>query len=371
MGRLDKDIHQKEMAIRFCLVNEMTPFLEVNVQNYRELSDVSTVITDIDALGVKIDPSGGTRKVIFDCKTLKNTSPINRAFWASGLMNFSDCNEAFIILKKNASEAHRLSAKQIGVHLFSEKQFNNYGQSCSIDFNTDYCYSTCIDNWIKLEKSVKGNQQLEQFLTFLCNEIPLERDCVKAFRRFTTALKKAKGELDPQKPKHQAVFYFALSIFAYLMSQIVHDLRNIVDFDSDEATFEKILKYYIWGGREGFTLKNNLQKVYYSSNPDAHPEIDSELKMNMWSDFIELCRNLLDSPTDIHKCINPSRELGLRVITDRDENKDLYCKGIIEKSNRIRQFSSLMAVYLIGSAELPKDFIEIVDSSFNELRYGI
>lgn len=75
-------------------------FLEVNVENYRELSDTSTIITDVDVLGVAFDITGKTRKIIFDCKTLKNTSPINRAFWASGVMNFLGYDEAFIILRK-------------------------------------------------------------------------------------------------------------------------------------------------------------------------------------------------------------------------------------------------------------------------------
>src|SRR5690554_6340781 len=117
MSKFDKDIHQKEMAIRYCLINEMVPFLEVNINNYRELSDASTLITDIDVLGVKVNSSGKQEKVIFDCKTLGKTSPINRAFWAAGLMQFAQCSEAFVILRKRASEAHRLSARQLGVHL--------------------------------------------------------------------------------------------------------------------------------------------------------------------------------------------------------------------------------------------------------------
>ena len=80
MAKLDKDIHQKEAAIRFCMINGLMPFLEVNVNNYRELSETSTVITDIDVLGVSVNSTGRPKRVIFDCKTLGKTSPINRAF---------------------------------------------------------------------------------------------------------------------------------------------------------------------------------------------------------------------------------------------------------------------------------------------------
>ncbi|PMG45660.1 hypothetical protein BCU90_17505 [Vibrio lentus] len=368
MARFDKDIHQKEMAIRFCLVNDLIPFLEVNVSNFRELSDTSTIITDIDALGVKVDSAGQPRKVIFDCKTLKSQSPINRAFWASGLMNFTGCNESFIILKRKASEAHRLSAKQIGVHLFDDNQFKNYASSCSVDFNIDYCHSTNINSWIKLEESARGNQPFEKFLNFLCNDIPLEQDCVRGIRKFTIALKNVKGEFDPQKPKHQAIFYYALSIFAYLMAQVVHDLRNVVDFDSDIDAFEKILKYYMWGGRDSFVLRNKLQNAY-SAQTDAKAisaGIESELKMNNWNGFIELSRNLLDSPADIQKCINPIREFAFMSINEASPEKSAYATQIISSSNRVRQFTSLMAQYLIGAVDLPKDFMEVIDASFNE-----
>lgn len=54
MANLDKDLGLKQDAIRFCLINGYLPFLEVNVENYRELSDTSTIITDVDVLGVAL-----------------------------------------------------------------------------------------------------------------------------------------------------------------------------------------------------------------------------------------------------------------------------------------------------------------------------
>ncbi|PTP82935.1 MULTISPECIES: hypothetical protein [Vibrio] len=361
MAKFDKDLHQKEMAIRFCLVNGLIPFLEVNVQNFRELSDTSTVITDIDALGVRVDSSGRPRKVIFDCKTLKNTSPINRAFWAAGLMNFTGCNEAFIILRKRASEAHRLSAKQIGVHLFDEPQFASYSESCSIDFRLDYCYSTDINNWVKLEGSCRGNQPLEQFLSFLSNDVPIEKDSVKSFRKILAAIRKVRGEFDPAKPKHRAVYYYTLSVFCYVLSQIVYELRNIVDFDANEATFEKALKYYIWSGKDSFELRNKLQNL--QGNPNV---VDSELKLKNWEGFLELCRNLMDSPSDIPKCISPLREFAFMQLADQKDEKNQYIKREVESSNRIRQFSSFMSSYLLLATDLPKDLNDHLDSTFDQ-----
>lgn len=366
-SKLDKDLHQKEQAIRFCLVNMMTPFLEVNVQNFRELSDVNTIITDIDVLGVKIDSTGRPRRVIFDCKTLGKTSPINRAFWAAGLMRFSFCDEAFIILRKKASEAHRLSAKQISVHLFDELQFKNYAESCSIDFNLDYCHSTYIHNWLNIFQITSGNSNLENFSNFLNNEVPIEKDAVKSLRKLLAALTKIKGELDPEKPKHQALFLFTLATFAYLMAQITHDLRNIIDYDMSEPIFEKILKYYIWGGRDSFMLRSRLSELF-SSQKDNNLHSEPELKN--WSDFTELTRKLLNSPNDIQACILPARELAFICVVVPNPLKEAFTASLIEKNKRIRQFTVAMAKYLVNSTKLPKDFSLNIEAHFNKLRFS-
>jgi hypothetical protein len=365
MGKLDKDTYQKEKAIRFCLINDLIPFLEVDVQNFRELSDTTTLITDVDALGVKVDSIGQPKRVIFDCKTLGKTSPINRAFWASGLMRFSRCDEAFIILKKRASEAHRLSAKQIDVHLFDDKQFDNYASSCGVDYHLDYCYSTDIQNWIKLSECSLGNVHLEQFANFVNSEIPLEHDCVKGLRRFMSAFIKIKGELDPKKEKHQAIFFNSISTFTYLMAQIIHDLRNIIDFETDKESFEKLLKYYIWGGRDSFSLRKSMTELF-STQHENISQFEPTLKK--WPDFIELTRKLLDSPADIQKCIFPIREMGFRCVTDKNPAKDEYLSARIDENNRIRQFSYSLSRYIVSATQLPSDFIKLIDDSFNELR---
>lgn len=365
MTKLDKDIHQKEMAIRFCLVNSMVPFLEVNVHNYRELSDTSTLITDIDVLGVRLDSTGRPRKVIFDCKTLGKTSPINRAFWAAGLMQFVSCNEAFIVLRKKASEAHRLSAKQIGVHLFDERQFRNYAESCSIDFSLDYCYSSNINSWVELFSSASGNKNLEQFLNFLNSELPIEEDFVKGVRKFLAALNKIKGELDPDKPKHRAVFFYALSVFMYLMSQVVHDLRNIVDFETEAPAFEKLIKYYIWGGRDSFILRNKITELFSNTNEAAS---GTEPELKNWPEFMELTRKLLDAPDDILKCIGPIREISFMNISERSIEKDQFNSSNINSNKRTRQFTVSTARYLVDAVKLPREFNQALEASFDSLR---
>jgi hypothetical protein len=149
------------------------------------------------------------------------------------------------------------------------------------------------------------------------------------------------------------------------MAQIIHDIRNIVDFDSTEPEFEKLLKYYIWGGRDSFLLRNKMTELFAAQNQNI-ASLEPELKN--WPSFIELCRKLLDSPADIQDCIFPIRELGFRSVMDKEKNKEEYNSDLINSNKRIRQFSLSMAKYLVSAVNLPKDFPEHLANSFNELR---
>lgn len=349
------------MAIRFCLVAEMIPFLEVNVQNYRELSDTNTIITDVDVLGFSIDTTGTSRRIVFDCKTLK-TSPINRAFWANGLLSFTGCHESFVILRKRASEAHRLSAKRINVHLFDESQFNNYAESTSIDYKLDYCYSSNINSWLMLLEASNGNIHLQQFIKFIAHEIPLENDFPKALRRFLAALKKVRGELNPDKVNHLAIFYYSVSIFMYLLCKIVHDLRNVVDYDADGPSFSKTLTYYVWGGKDSFLLKKKISKTAAANNSSINP---SELSLGEWSKFMELVRSFMDAPSQIMPSISPIREIAFSKVIPKERHKDEYISKQI-RNKRARQFITLSTKYLVSANKLPADFLDYLTNDFSE-----
>lgn len=362
MAKTDKDIHQKELALRFCVLSGYLPFLEVNVENLRELSDVSTTITDVDALGILIDASGSRRMTIFDCKTSKS-SPINRAFWASGLMSFIESDQAFVILRRKAPEAQRLSAKKLNVHLFDENQFTHYAEAYSLNFKEDYSYCTHIENWLSLSEIYKNYPAFEKFGEFLDSEVPIENDPARGVKRLFAALKKGRGEFNPAKVQHQAIFQHVLMSFCYLLSMIVHDLKSVIDYDSDKETFEKILKYYIWNGRESYLTRQRLKEMFSHNNQS----IDSELEFSNWSEFVELVRKLLDAPAEVFKASLFARELSLRTATNQDEEKDKYLAKILSSSSRIRQFLFSQARYLQRAQKLPTEFIDRLNQQFDEL----
>jgi len=364
MGHLDKDIHQKESAIRFCLASGLLPFLEVNVGNRKELSSTSTVITDIDALGLVIDASGAHRRVIFDCKTVNKTSPINRAFWASGLMKYAGCDEAFVILKKKASEAHRLSAKYIDVHLFNETQFNHFATSYSIEYSLDYSYSTDIKNWLTQYDAYSKGSAFEKFGDFLNHEIPLENDAARGVKRLLAALIKGKGEFNPEKSLHVSVFQHVVMSFSLLMAQVVHDLKTVINFDSEKSEFELLLKYYIWGGKDAFEQRQKMHDLHRAG-------ASSSLEIPEWDRFVELTRMLLDSPKDVFLCCFPLRELSLRTTKNIIKDKDIKLAHEIMGNSRLRQFILSQTSYLVSAGQLPKEFNNKLVADLDDLREKI
>ena len=115
------------MAVRYCLAQGMAPCLEVVIASASDLSDAPEVLTDLDVVGLEFIADGGMRRLLFDCKTTNKMSAINRAFWASGILAYTGCDEAFVILKNRTVYNHRLSALAIGVDLHDEASFEDLG----------------------------------------------------------------------------------------------------------------------------------------------------------------------------------------------------------------------------------------------------
>ncbi|MEH2319275.1 hypothetical protein [Nostoc sp.] len=350
MAITDKDKLQKEKAIRFCISNRLIPYVEVNVSNVKEISTSQTVLTDVDVLGIEITKYGKVRKIIFDCKTL-DTSPINRAFWACGLMNYTSCDEAFVILKKKANEAHKLSAKSINIHLYSEELFDNYAEAKSIDYLDKSSYTANINTWYRYLSYFKTQSKFEELGDYINNQLPLETDYAKALRGILANVKDIKGEVDPGKTQHMAIYINLIMSLCFVLSPIVTDFINIFDPTHRKEDFERMLRYYIWGGRDNFLLRKKINELMSAQNEQISPEFE----LANWNEFVELVRVLLDAPAHLFLCCIPLREISLRYLTEINESADLLIVERLMESNRIRQFIFRASSYLINATGLPKD----------------
>lgn len=95
---------------------------------------------------------------------------------------------------------------------------------------------------------------------------------------------------------------------------------------------------------------------------------NERLDLPEWESFLELTRNMMDSPNEVIACCSPLRELSLRRVADSMAEKDEHLAQTVANSTRTRQFSIAQARYLIKATRLPTDFEELLVQEFDEMR---
>ena len=248
VGKYDKDRFLKELAMQFCLARGMLPFLEVLVPSASELAEQPEVLTDLDVVGVEFVYDSDLRRILFDCKTGK-MSPINRAFWASGVAQYTNCDEAVVLLKSPAVYNHRISALKMGVDLHDESSFRDLGATYDPAFDRRVMYQSSIDRWNALYDAYAKYSWSANLYNLTRNVVPLSTTPWHAFRRFLAELRDLRGQFDPAKDEHTAIFIDALASIFVLWASIGRDVRRFYEPKMDKAHFESVLRYYIWGGK--------------------------------------------------------------------------------------------------------------------------
>jgi len=361
MAATDKDLNQKRKAIQFCVSSGLVPYYEVNVTNIKDFTDKPELLTDIDVLGVALE-RGQVKRSIFDCKTTK-TSPINRAFWAAGLKDYVEAEYAYVILKRSAPEAHRISAKALGVYLFDETLFDAYATALSPNYKCEDDYLFSMERWHALHAGLRANSTLDKLGNFLRHAVPLEPDAPKLVRGILANLRHARGELDPAKNEHMGVYLFAVFSFAMAMSTVASDIFDVFDPKQSKEVFHGFLRDYIWGGREAYQLRKKLREVMASRNNQS----SAEFELHAWDEFVELVRTLLDSPTSVFLCCTPLLSCSLRFLNTPETGLDEALKRQLSLNNRQRQFAFRLSNYLISACGLPREFDDRLKAVINDV----
>jgi hypothetical protein len=358
MGKEDKDRHQKELAVRYCLAEGALPFLEVCVPSQSDLSDSTEVLTDLDVLGVEGIGDGGLRRSLYDCKTAK-MSPINRAFWAAGVRDYTGCDVAFVILKKPAVHNHRISALSIGVDLHDEQSFRELGETLDPSFPDSRCYQADLERWHRLNDSYARNSFSAELFNHARNLAPITRTPWVVFRQLISELRAVRGELDPAKPDHLAILLDVVCSGLVLWTTMCRDMRRLYSPGSGKAAFEKLLRYYLWGGRSSYELRSQLRETRAKATGELRP-----MELPAWNKLVTFAGLLLSGPGSILECAHVCREMSLRVVSGPDADLDKELARRISNNNRVRQYSISLSNYFVEAVNLPKDFTADVEGLF-------
>lgn len=354
-----KDSVQKQKAVRYCVAHGYVPYMECLVRFSGDTSDSISDITDVDVLGVGPAGEAPTRRLVFDCKTLAKTSGVNRALWAAGLLHLIDADEAFVILAKAAPQGHRLAASKVGVHLFSEKLFDQYAQASSTDYVDQITYLDNLVAWDALWNMRTRFPRVAILVEYLTSEAALEQNPAAGFRSLLSKLKQAEGEFDVSKPEHRMLYGIVVSQAITLLADIIREFNTLFDPAMKLDDFQKSLRNYIWGGREGYELRKRLQAALHADRPEENQEVH----LPGWDSFIELVRSLLDAPLLVGNSALPIKDLAFRELATPSLLADARIKHELTSNPRARQFALSTNRYIGSLSRLLKDCSEHLKES--------
>jgi hypothetical protein len=348
MGKYDKDRFQKELAVRFCLARRQIPFVEVIVPSSADLSDSVEVLTDLDVLSIEATADGSLRRTIFDCKSGNKMSAINRAFWAAGIKDYTHCDDAYVILKSKAVHNHRISALALNVDLHDEQSFNDLGKTLDEAFPADDCYQAALSRWNAVYDAYTKNNWSEPLFHLARNTVPLAQAPWSTFRKILAELRNTRGSVDPAKDDHLAIFFDLLASTFVLWASMGRDLRRFYEPSMDKGTFQVVLRYYIWGGKESYNIRQQMRERAVS-NDGALIELPS------WDALVAFAGLIISAPQSIMECAYACREVSIRAASGPNPDFDKCLSGRLRSNTRVRQFSAALGDYLVSAGGLPKD----------------
>ena len=351
MGKYDKDRAQKELAVRYCLARSMVPFLEVTLASASNLSDAEELLTDLDVVGVDAGTDGSQRYVFFDCKSSRRMSAINRAFWAAGVKTYVGYDQAYVIQGARTLTNHRLSALALDVDLHDETSFLDLGRRADESFPDDQYYQSSLSRWEALDAAYSRYEWTKKMVNLARNQVPLSSTPWTTFRHIIVELRRTRGEYDPGKASHVALFLEVLASAMVLWGALARDISRFYEANMDQASFEKVLRYYVWGGRDGFNMRLQLAKV---AGREA-------TEFPAWRKLVDYSTMTVAAPRCLLSCAHMFREMSIRTATESVPAFDIGLSERFSKDNRVRQFMLGMNVYLVEAGEMPKDMLAAVE----------
>lgn len=359
-----KDRDQKQRALRFAVAKRWLPQLEIDVSPPSGVSKKALLVTDIDVFASIPDLFQGFRTVIFDCKTKRGESAVNRCLWLSGLMNRMNADHGFCILKKNSLEAdHRSFAINIGVVLLEDQEFNIYADAMAQEYSSISAASCSINLWEDVYGSFKNYPGLVEAATFLRSSYWMIGDSAEACRKCLSMLLRVHTELDPKKPSHCAFFFEFCSIFSRSLVIVITGVFNAYLQPAKQDDLSEALLIKLYGGRDAYEHRNSLFKW---ANAQQRKDSGNNLGLPEWTRFVQLARQMLDSPEQAQMVPLILRETGFNYFLKSGSSP--FVKQLLSETPHGGKFALLVAGYLCKAAKLPPEFADIADAAIlNEL----
>jgi len=299
----NNDIEQKLTLARLFWAWGYMPHLEIKV-GYPEASSIQRYeLTDIDVYGVRVTLDFTMERLIGDCKTLRNVSPINRAFWLKGIMEYLGVDRGYLVLRSRRpiTEDHKVSAKTMGITLMSENDLWAF-QSKLLPANFPRTMKLFQqESWTYFEGNIASAGFLKQLDGYRKYQYWLD-PASRALRHSLLETRSVRQSIDPKQKFHQALVLDMATLFSVAFLDMVCYLFHVYLIPRRKEDMDTYLKAYVYGGREYYSYANQLMRSLQelrraSAQGDEGQDTTRDLSLPEWNRFLQLFRTVLDNPS--------------------------------------------------------------------------
>lgn len=355
-----KDKDQKQKVLRYCVSKRWFPQLEVDVNPPMAVAKKAPSMTDLDVYASVPDDFAGYRKLVFDCKTRSNESPVNRSLWLRGVLDRMGADHGFCILKKDVMDTdHKLAVTRLSVILLTEDEFDTYAVATSNSYRDELGHTANMAAWDGLFSIKVKNPNLSDALKFVCSEYWMQVEVGETCRKIVGALREIRTELDPDKQEHVALAVEFAVLFSRTLAELVSFLFRAYLHPKKQNELEEAVRVILYGGRDAYEHRNQLYKMLKEKSGTEVGAVD--LSLPEWPKFIQLLRQLLDAPIEASKVPLILREISFSRLLGSDNLQ--FCKTLCMESPQAGRFAVLIIGYLFKSAKLPPEFLEQIESA--------
>ena len=293
----DKDLHLKLRFKRILFALGYYSPLEVELSHYGDDGKgrhKRASLTDLDVLGIKVDPVLTVHRVVADCKSGKVSDP-NRLFWLRGVSDYFGANDAYF-LRPVIGDHARAIAPKLGLRALDEKELRALELNLRVDdipiplADPDF-YEMRNSLWgISVQKGqdITSDQLLRKgvyaYLTYLYWYIDPHRNLFNLISRVS----KVAHLLRNNNKEDVLLAYAALQRFVLCLIEI-----GAYVYSRGISEIHQNVRNYIFGGPLGIKEREQLFKLVEQLT--GHKE---ELDPNYLSEVVELLNRFIKNPVE-------------------------------------------------------------------------
>ncbi len=232
-------------------------------------------LTDIDVLGIKVSADLQTEYTVVDCTTRSRVSPINRAFWLRGVMDYFGARQGYLVLTAKVPLAQRVVAERLSVTFLDDETLRRLETTLPSLPSDTRIGDREAETYLQRNLRSVG-AQLHPMLTFKEHEFwmnPAGRNVLRSI----SVVKRAATALNPEQKFHRALFLDVLGLFCLSLLQICGRM-----FRANPGDFQEALRLALFGGPEGIRTRESflkhLEKVVNKASPQHKLFADGEAR---------------------------------------------------------------------------------------------